>query len=288
MCSRIAAGLVATLLVQQPLFHVDTRLVVVQATVQNTRGELVTNLERDAFTVYENGKRQPVMLFGREDVPVSIGLLIDNSGSMRALRAQVEAAALVFARASNPRDEMFVLNFADRSRVDVPFTSDVHVLEAGIARVDSIGGTAMWDAVEAAEAYLDGGTRDRKVLVVITDGGDNASLGNSERVQRRAEHGNVVIDAIGLFGDAASASRARHELDQLAEHTGGIAYYPDRIDQIEGVALDLAQQIRKQYTIAYAPVNQALDGTYRTIKVTVAAKERMVVRTRPGYRATAP
>jgi VWFA-related protein len=114
MCSRIAAGLVATLLVQQPLFHVDTRLVVVRATVQNTRGELVTNLERDAFTVYENGKPQPITLFGREDVPVSIGLLIDNSGSMRPLRAQVEAAALVFARASNPRDEMFVVNFADR------------------------------------------------------------------------------------------------------------------------------------------------------------------------------
>jgi Ca-activated chloride channel family protein len=137
MCSRIAAGLVATLLVQQPLFHVDTHLVVVQATVKNTRGELVTNLERHAFTVYENGKPQPITLLGREDVPVSVGLLIDNSGSMRPLRAHVEAAALVFARASNPRDEVFVLNFADRPHVDVPFMSDVHVLEAGIARVDS-------------------------------------------------------------------------------------------------------------------------------------------------------
>jgi VWFA-related protein len=228
------------------------------------------------------------MLFGREDVPVSIGLLIDNSGSMRSLRAQVEAAALVFARASNPRDEMFVLNFADRPHVDVPFTSDVHVLEAGIARVDSIGGTAMWDAVEAAEGYLEGGTHDRKVLVVITDGGDNASLSTADWVRRRAEQGNVVIDPIGLFGDAVSAKGARHDLDQLAEHTGGIAYYPTGIDQIDRVALDLAQQIRKQYTIAYAPVNQSLDGTYRAIKVTVAAKEPMIVRTRPGYRATAP
>ena len=288
MFSRIAAGLVATLLVQQPLFHVDTRLVVVQATVQNTRGEVVTNLERGAFTVYENGKRQPIMLFGREDVPVSIGLLIDNSGSMRSLRAQVEAAALAFARASNPRDEMFVLNFADRPRVDVPFTSDVRVLEAGIARVDSIGGTAMWDAVEAAETYIEAGTRDRKVLVVITDGGDNASLGTADRVRRRAEQGNVVVDAIGLFGETASAKGARHDLDQLTEYTGGIAYYPTSIDQIDRVAVDLAQQIRKQYTIAYAPVNQTLDGTYRAIKVTVAAKEQVVVRTRPGYRATAP
>jgi Ca-activated chloride channel family protein len=286
MCSRIAASLVAMLLVRQPLFHVDTRLVVLQATVRNARGEVVTNLGRDSFTVYENGKRQPIVLFDREDVPVSIGLLIDNSGSMRPLRPQVEAAALAFARASNPLDEMFVLNFADRPRVDVPFTSDVHVLEAGIARVDSIGGTGMWDAVEAAEAYVERGTRDRKVLVVITDGGDNASLATADRVRRRAEQGNVVVDAIGLFGEAPSNDR-RHDLDQLTEHTGGIAYYPRSIDQVDRVALDLAEQIRKQYTIGYAPVNQTLDGTYRAIKVTVAAKDPMVVRTRPGYRASA-
>jgi Ca-activated chloride channel family protein len=286
MYGRIATAFAATLLVQQPLFHVDTRLVVVQAAVQNQRGESVTNLGRDAFTVYENGKRQPIVLFGREDVPVSIGLLIDNSGSMRSLRAQVEAAALVFARASNPGDELFVLNFADRPHLDVPFTSDVGVLEAGIGRVDSIGGTAMWDAVEAAEAYLAKGTRDRKVLLVITDGGDNASVGSADSVRRRAERGNIVIDAIGLFGTAASARRARHDLDQLVQYTGGIAYYPSGIEQVDRVALDLAQQIRNQYTIGYAPVNQALDGTYRTIKVTVAAKEPLVVRTRPGYRAT--
>jgi VWFA-related protein len=261
---------------------------VVQATVQNTRGELVTNLERDAFTVYENGKPQPITLFGREDVPVSIGLLIDNSGSMRSVRAQVEAAALAFARASNPRDEVFVLNFADRPRVDVPFTSDVHVLEAGIARVDSIGGTAMWDAVQVAKTYLEGGTRNRKVLVVITDGGDDASISTADRVRRRAEQANIVIDAIGLFGPATSAKGARHDLDQLAEHTGGIAYYPASIDHIERVALDLAQQIRNQYTLGYAPINQTLDGAYRIVKVAVTARERLVVRTRPGYRATAP
>jgi Ca-activated chloride channel homolog len=261
---------------------------VVQATVQNTRGELVTNLERDAFTVYENGKPQPITLFGREDVPVSIGLLIDNSGSMRSVRAQVEAAALAFARASNPRDEVFVLNFADHLHLDVPFTSDVHVLEAGIGRVDSIGGTAMWDALQMAETYLEGGTRDRKVLVVITDGGDNASLSTADGVRRRAEQGNVVIHAIGLLGDAAAAKGARHDLDQLVEHTGGVAYYPTSIDHIERVALDLAQQIRQQYTLGYAPINHTLDGTYRTVKVAVTARERLVVRTRPGYRATAP
>ena len=149
MIARLAAASAALALLQQggAPFRAETRLVVVEATVRNTRGELVTGLTRDAFTILENGKRQPIVLFDKDDVPVSLGLLIDNSGSMRTKRAKVEAAAIDFARASNPLDEMFVLNFADKSRVDVPFTSDVHVLEAGLARVDSIGGTAMRDTI---------------------------------------------------------------------------------------------------------------------------------------------
>ena len=156
MIARLAAASAALALLQQggAPFRAETRLVVVEATVRNTRGELVTGLTRDAFTILENGKRQPIVLFDKDDVPVSLGLLIDNSGSMRTKRAKVEAAAIDFARASNPLDEMFVLNFADKSRVDVPFTSDVHVLEAGLARVDSIGGTAMRDALAEGEAYL--------------------------------------------------------------------------------------------------------------------------------------
>jgi Ca-activated chloride channel family protein len=141
-------ALVAAL--QLPAFRAETRLVVVHATVRNDHGELVTNLTKDAFAVYENGKRQTIALFRSDDVPVSLGLLIDNSGSMRTKRSRVEAASLAFARASNPRDEIFVLNFADKPRIDVHFTSDVRQLEAGIARVDSIGGTAMRDAVAVA------------------------------------------------------------------------------------------------------------------------------------------
>ncbi|PYQ92055.1 MAG: VWA domain-containing protein, partial [Acidobacteria bacterium] len=152
-------------------FRAETRLVALRATVKNSRGELVTNLPQRAFTVYENGQRQPIALFLREDIPVSLGLVIDNSGSMRPLRSKVEAAALAFARASNAQDEMFVLNFGDKPRLDVPLTTDRHELEAGIARVDAIGGTALRDAVEAAETYLrDHARRDRRVLLVITDG----------------------------------------------------------------------------------------------------------------------
>jgi VWFA-related protein len=273
---------------QAPVFRSETRLVVLHASVTNKRGELVTNLDERAFSVFENGRRQPITLFRRDDIPVSIGLLIDNSGSMRSLRSRVEAAALAFARASNPEDEMFVLNFADKTRLDVPMTSDPRVLERGIARVDSIGGTAMRDALEAAETYLrDHAKQDRRVLLVITDGIDNASTATAGVIQRQAEQTETVIDAIGLFHDQdeSRASTGRHELKDLTERTGGVAYFPQNVEEIESVAVDLAHQIRRQYTIAYAPTNQALDGSYRGIRVTVSGPDRYTVRTRAGYRA---
>jgi len=282
MRTQLATVFLAALFVQQSAFQSETRLVVLHATVRNGRGELVTNLDKGAFTAYEDGKPQPIMLFSRDDLPVSLGLLIDNSGSMRSVRSNVEAAALAFARASNPQDEMFVLNFADKAHVDVPFTSDVHVLEAGIARVDSIGGTAMHDALNMGEEYVRHGKQDRKVLLVITDGNDNASQLTLSQVEQQ----EIVVYAIGLTGDAQSTNRMRDDLDRLTERTGGLAYYPTSIDRVGAVALAIARQIRTQYTIAYAPINQAIDGSYRKIRLTVRAPERLVVRTRAGYRAT--
>jgi Ca-activated chloride channel family protein len=270
---------------QRQTFRAETRLVVLQATVKNRRGELVTNLDRPAFTVYENGRRQPIALFHRDDVPVSLGLVIDNSGSMRSLRANVEEAALVFVRRSNPLDDVFVLNFADKAHVDVPLTSDVRVLEAGIARVDSIGGTAMRDAVLMAERYLrQHASHDRRVLLVITDGNDNASSASMDQLRKTVEQSETAVFAVGLFrDDSPSAGRGREELDHLTELTGGVAYYPASIDQIDSVVLEIARQIRNEYTIAYAPVNQAFDGTYRAIQLKVAGPDGSSVRTRPGY-----
>jgi len=287
MPSRTLASFATVLLLQSPAFHVETRLVVLSATVRNSRGELVTVLDRQAFTVYENGRRQPIVVFRKDDVPVSLGLLIDNSASMRLARAKVEAAALALARASNPQDEIFVLNFADKTHIDVPFTSDVRVLEAGIARVDAIGGTAMRDAVHMGEDYLrDHAARDRKVLIVLTDGNDNASTVSLDQIRQAAEQRDIVIYAVGLTHEAARAPIAHHELDRLAGKTGGSAYYPASIDAVDAVALEIAQQIRNQYTLAYAPLNQALDGSYRTIRLAVAGAEHFSVRTRAGYRAS--
>jgi len=287
--TRIVLGLVVTALLQVPSFHAETRLVVLHVSVRNARGEMVTTLNRDAFTVYENGKRQPISVFRRDDIPVSVGLLIDNSGSMRSVRPTVEAAALAFANASHPDDELFVVNFADKARLDVPFTSDRAVLERSIARVDAVGGTAMRDAVEVAETYLqDCGKKDRRALLIITDGNDNASTASLDQIARAAEQREVVIYAIGVLGheDPAAAKRSRKALDQLAERSGGLSYYPSSVDQVQAVALDIARQIRHQYTVAYTPIDQRLDGSYRSIQVRASGPDRLVVRTRAGYRAT--
>ena len=267
-------------------FRAETRLVVLHADVKTRRGAEVPDLDERAFRVYENGKIQPIRLFRRDDIPVSLGLLIDNSGSMRTLRERVEAAALAFVRASNPLDEVFVLNFADKPRIDVPLTHDMRTLEAGIARVDSIGGTALRDAVAAAHAYLgERAAHDRRVLLVVTDGRDNASTATLDDVQRAAERTDTAVYAIGLFRDpgSADAKDGRHELDRLTGHTGGAAYYPTTPDDLDAIVGDLARQIRNQYTIAYAPTNQALDGTYRRIRVEARGDEPLVVRTRAGY-----
>ena len=283
----LLTGCIVALHGQVPVFRTETRLVVLQATVTNRHGELVTNLDQPAFTVFENGKPQPITLFRRDDVPVSIGLVIDSSGSMRNLRPKVEAAALSFARASNPDDELFVLNFADTSHLDVPMTSKVRDLEAGIARVDSIGGTALCDALKTAGEYLrDHAHWDRRVLLAISDGNDNSSATSVGEIQQQAERSQMVIDAIGLASlRDAKASTGRHELTELTAPTGGVAYFPAGVEQIESVAADLAQQIRRQYTIAYAPLNQTFDGSYRSIRVTVSGPDRLTVRTRTGYRA---
>jgi VWFA-related protein len=287
MLFRVAGAVAAAAsLLQVPSFHTEARLVVLHVTVRNARGEVVTNLERDAFTVFENGKQQPVSVFRRDDLPVSVGLLIDNSGSMRSIRASVEAAALTFAEASNPGDELFVMNFADKPELDVPFTSDHDVLAKGIARVDAIGGTAMRDAIQDAERYLrDRATRDRRALVVVTDGNDNESTTSLDAITQTAQQRDIVIYAIGLFGHVEKSKAARSALDHLAERTGGIAYYPETIDRIDEVALDVAHQIRNQYTLGYTPLNQALDGSYRAIEVKVTGRERLYPRTRAGYRA---
>lgn len=270
-------------------FRSDTRLVVLHASVNDRRGKLLTNLERDAFKVFENGQPQEVKVFKREDVPVSLGIIIDDSGSMMSKRSRVEAAALAMVRESNPQDEVFIVNFNDEAFLDVPFTNDIKKMEQGLTRIDSRGGTAMRDAIGMSLDYIKKeGKRDKKVLLVITDGNDNASGTSLEKVVARSNQSDVLVYAIGLFTEEEKreASKARRALNELTTATGGLAFYPKEVAEVQSLAVEVAHDIRNQYTIAYTPTVQALDGSYRQIRVMVDAPGKPVVRTRTGYYAT--
>jgi VWFA-related protein len=284
-----AALLLAAALAAYAQFRSDTRLVVLHASVTDKKGKLVTNLGEGAFKVFENGQPQQVKLFRREDVPVSLGIIIDDSGSMMTKRARVEAAALDLVRESNPQDEVFIVNFNDEAFLDVPFTNDIKKMEQGLARIDSRGGTAMRDAVSMSLDYIrDKGKKDKKVLLVITDGADNASNITLEKVVARANQGETLIYAIGLFTDEEKheAVKAKRALNELTAATGGLSFYPKDVGEVQELAGEIARDIRNQYTIAYSPAIQALDGSYRQIKVTVDAPGKPTVRTRSGYYAT--
>jgi Ca-activated chloride channel family protein len=275
------------------VFSSETRLVPLNVTVADKSGKLIVNLPQSAFQVFENGAPQQIKLFKREDVPVSMGLIIDNSGSMREKRTGVESAALALVKDSNPQDEVFIVNFNDEVYIDAPvsgdFTSDIKVMEQGLTKIDSRGGTAMRDALRLSVEHLQNKAhRDKKVILVVTDGNDNASVVSLETLTRMAQQDDVLIYAIGLLTDEdkREAKKAQRALELLTESTGGRVFYPKDVSEVDRIAHQVAHDIRNQYTIAYTPSNLALDGTYRQIKVAVKAPGNPVARTRSGYYAT--
>ncbi|SPE24263.1 von Willebrand factor, type A [Candidatus Sulfopaludibacter sp. SbA3] len=275
------------------VFKVDTRQVVCNTTVVDRNGHLVTDLKQSAFTVTENGAPQSISVFKREDVPVSLGLVIDNSGSMRDKRAKVAAAALALVKDSNKDDEVFVVNFNDDAFLDLPgnkdFTSDINEMEEALSRIDSRGGTAMRDAIRMSIEHLrDKAHKTKKVLVVVTDGNDNSSVINLENLVKGAQQSEVLIYAVGLLSDEEKreAARAKKDLSVLTETTGGEPFFPKDIAEVDRIAHQVAHDIRSQYTIAYSPSNAAMDGSYRKIQISVNAPGKLQVRTRSGYYAT--
>ena len=274
---------------EEPTFRSDTRLVVLPISVADKNGKLITNLTQQSFKVFENGAEQPIKLFKREDVPVSIGIIIDNSGSMRDKRQKVETASIDLVKASNPRDEVFIVNFNDEAYLDVEMTSDMKKLEEGVARIDSRGGTAMRDAISMSIDYLkDKGKKDKKVLLVVTDGADTASTGSLEKLIDKTRQGEVLVFAIGLLNEEErrEAKKAKRALDVITRESGGLSLYPKDLAEVDKIAQEVAHEIRNQYTIAYSPTIQSLDGSFRQIKVTVNGPGRPIARTRTGYYAT--
>lgn len=280
------AGSASGLAQSPPVFRAEIGLVSLQAAVRNARGEPVVGLDRRAFTVYENGAAQTITVFRHDEVPISLGILLDNSRSMRELRPSVAAAALAALRSTRPEDEVFLVNFADKARVEIPFTSDLAALEAGVAGIGALGGTAIRDAIAIAQRYSkQHAARQRRVLLVITDGNDNASETSLERLEQQAEADDLAIWAVGLLHAEAApgAERGRDALRTLTNATGGVARFVATADEAGSAARQSAGQMRHLYTIGYSPIGQSLDGSYRKLRVVAKGGERLRVRTRGGY-----
>jgi Ca-activated chloride channel homolog len=258
------------------------------ATVMDDKHHLVTNLAKGDFAIYENGRPQQIKLFDRRDIPVSIGIVIDNSGSMRDKRPAVNQAALNLVRASNPEDEVFIVNFNDEYYLDQDFTSNLKKLQEGLEKIDSRGGTALYDAIVASADHLEKNAKlDKRVILVVTDGEDNASRESLEQAIRRLDVDNgPTVYTIGLLGDEHQ-KRARRALQALADRTGGIAFFPKDLREVDSITREVAHDIRNQYILVYKPDVPRGEGGYRTVKVEAKAPGhgKLFVRTRTGYYA---
>jgi VWFA-related protein len=267
---------------------VDVNLVVLHPTVHDARGQFASDLEERDFEVYEDGVRQSIKLFRHEDIPVTVGLIVDHSSSMRHKLAEVIAAARTFVHSSSPEDQMFVVNFNEKVTLGLPdevgFTDSSAELERAISRVPAGGMTALYDAVLRGQERLQAGSRDKKVLIVISDGGDNASAHNLADVLKIAERSSALVYTIGIF-DPDDEDKNPDVLRRLARATGGDAFFPRQLDEVVAICGSIARDIRHQYTLGYVSSNAVKPGVYRSIHVVARStgNGKLVVRTRAGY-----
>jgi VWFA-related protein len=272
------------------VLHTEVDEVVLNCTVlDGTR--LASDLKKENFEVFEDGVKQTLISFQHFDLPVSIALVVDNSGSMGRKRPSVNKSTLDLIQASNPQDEAFVVNFSDEAIIDQDFTSDVNKLREGLSHIEARGGTALYDAVAAsADKLATDAKRPKQVLILITDGEDNASTNNLEQTIRRVRQlSGPVIYSIGLlFGDEMGrdeVKNAREALKTLSDETGGMAFFPKNIEQIDEIAAEVARDIRSQYTLGYHSTKPMTDADFRTVQVVAKGKGhgKLTVRTRTGY-----
>ncbi len=272
---------------QEVTFKSDTRLVVLNVSVFDQGGKVVRDLGKSQFAVYENGEKQTVNVFRQDDVPISLGLIIDTSASMTDKRERVASATLAMVKASNPEDEAFIVNFNGSAVLSRDFTNNIKDLEEALRNLDAKGETAMRDALRLGIEHLrHRAHRDKKVLLVVTDGEDNSSSETQAHLVQAAQQNDVIIYAIGLLGaeEPASAARAKKQLDELTEQTGGRSWFPTDVAEIANITPEIAHEIRNQYVLAYTPTNLAADGSFRKVRVEVDVPGA-VVRTRTGYYA---
>jgi Ca-activated chloride channel homolog len=284
-------GPFSALQAQDPtVISMDVQRVVLYATVREGKARFVGDLEQKHFTVLEDGAPQQVLSFSREDVPVSVGLLVDNSQSMMNKREEVVAAAKAFVRASNPDDEMFILHFNEQLSYglprDVPFTGSRELLDAALDRARLDGKTALYDAIHEGLAHLQKSRLTKKALIVISDGGDNMSLLKAPDVIRDADSSGALFYGIGIY-DSMDGDANPGVLRKLARNTGGEVYFPKGVEEVKGLCETIARDLRNQYMLSYAPQQKAAGAAYHRIQVKVKDPQgrKLIVRTRTGYAA---
>ena len=271
--------------------HANVDEVILSCTVIDEKGRVVDDLKPTDFKVWEDGVPQVINSVQRQDLPVSMGILVDNSGSMRDKRAAVNSAAYNLLRESNPRDEAFVVNFSDRAYLDQGFTTDRVALNRSLYRLDSRGTTALYDTVAAAADELSHHAKERKeALLIITDGADNASrLTLQQAIRRVQDLGGPVVYSVGLLFDTEprETERAKQALEALSAETGGVDYFPSSLGEVNTIADEVARDIRNQYSVDYHASRPASMGGYRVIHVEAYSPKhgKLTVRTRRGYYA---
>jgi Ca-activated chloride channel family protein len=270
--------------------RVSVDLVDLHVTVQSHKDMFASGLGKENFQVYEDGVLQQISSFSSEDMPVTVGLVVDNSGSMKPKVGEVIAAATAFARSSNPEDQMFVVLFNENVSfglpASTPFTDKEAQLRVALSRIKATGMTALYDAVAAALEQVKKGNRDKKVLIVISDGADNASKRSLSQVMALARQSDTIVYTMGLF-EEGDPDRNPGALKQLARATGGETFLPESLKEVVPICERIAREIRNQYSIAYVPTNRKQDGAFRAIQVKASApgRGRLSVRTRAGYYA---
>jgi VWFA-related protein len=263
-------------------------MVLLSATVVDRHNALVSGLQKNDFQIYEDGVIQQIQHFSHEDIPVTAGIVVDNSSSMAPKRSDVIAAALAFARSSNPQDQMFVVNFNEHVTfglpADTPFTDRTDQLQLALSTINPIGQTALYDGMAAALNHARLGTSDKRVIILISDGGDNASKHTLPQVIDMAKHSAAIIYTIGIF-DEEDNDRNPNVLARFARETGGEAFFPESSREIPAICEEIAGDIRAQYTLTYVPVINSRYLSYRTIsvKASTQGRGRLSVRTRTGY-----
>ena len=270
--------------------RLNVNLILVHVTVSEQSGHIISGLQKQAFRLFVDGVQRSITVFQADDAPLAAGILVDNSASMTSKGSEVRAAALAFARASNRQDQMFVVHFNDQVRLglppETPFTANVSELEKALARFDATGTTALYDALGLALAQLRRAELERRVLLLISDGGDNSSRAQLADVLKTARESGYAIYSIGIY-DNMDRDRNPRILSELAELTGGKAFFPAERKEVTTSCEEIARDIRRQYTLGFEGEE---DGQYHHIKVTAQDPNysQLAVRARAGYFAPKP